>query len=120
MSGGVNPDMVLFVLILLAALASNLYAFFYMFRPWFRTPQGRALMLKSWGNAILLNMAAAYTIWGEYEGRHVVRLVGFSIFLAGIVYLLVTLLFSPGSRHYPPWNWSPRRMRTETDADPRP
>lgn len=110
-----DADGVLLVLILVAAVASNLYVFFYLFRPWFRTPQGRALMVKSIGNAILLDMAAAFTLWGDYSGRHVVRLVGFSIFLAGIVYLLVTLLFSPGARRYPPWNW--RRSRRD---DPRP
>lgn len=95
----------------IAAPASTLYAFFYMFRPWHTTPQGRALMVKSIGTAILLDMALLATMWPEYPGRDQVRIVAFSLWAVGIVYLLATLVFSPGARRYPPWNW--RRSRRD-------
>jgi membrane-bound metal-dependent hydrolase YbcI (DUF457 family) len=88
-----------------AAPASLLYAFLYFFRPWYSTPQGQALMLKSVGTAILLGMGLAATMWPHYPFRDEVRVLAFTLWAVGIVYLLGTLLFSPGSRRYPPWSW---------------
>lgn len=92
-------------LLWIAAPASLLYAFLYMWRPWFRTPQGQALAFKSWGSGILLGMGLAATMWPEYPYRDEVRAVAFTIWTIGIVYLLLALVFSPGARKYPPWNW---------------
>jgi hypothetical protein len=102
------------VMLWVAAPASALYAFFYMFRPWHSTPQGRALALKSWGTAILLGMGLAATMWPTYPFQDAIRLVAFTLWAVGIVYLLVTLLFSPGARRYPPWNWRRGRLREES------
>jgi hypothetical protein len=103
MSGDADGPLV--GLIILAAVVANLYAVFYTFRPWYRTPQGRALWVKAWGNTILLDMGLSFQIWGDYPGRHAVRLVGFSIFLVGITYLLISLLTSRGAEDYPPRSW---------------
>jgi hypothetical protein len=104
--------------LLVAAPASLLYAFFYAYRPWFHTAPGRALAIKSWGTALLLNMALLATIWPDYPGRDIVRLVAFVLWAIGIVYLLITLLFSAGARAYPPWNWrKSRREALKADGD---
>lgn len=109
-------DAAIFVLLTVSSVAAFLYFFFYLFRPWHSTQQGRALMTKAVGNVILLDMMAMpFAVFGEYPGRPIVRLVGFAIFTVGIVYLLLTLLFSPGAKDYPPWNW--RRSRR---INPRP
>lgn len=92
-------------------IPANLYALFYAFRPWYTTPQGRALMIKAAGNAILLDVIVASLWFGEdYPGRDVIRIVGFGLFTIGILYLLCSLIFSEGARRYPPWSWS-RRSR---------
>jgi hypothetical protein len=98
-------EVFLLVTLCVAAPAATFYAFFYVWRPWYSTPQGRALMLKSVGSAMLLDMALAAVLWPEYPGRDTVRVVAFTLWAVGIVYLLGTLLFSPGARAYPPWSW---------------
>lgn len=95
----------LLVTLWIAAPASTLYALFYAYRPWYSTPQGQALMLKSVGTAILLGMGLAATMWPGYPLRDEVRVLAFTLWAVGIVYLLGTLLFSPGARKYPPWSW---------------
>lgn len=118
-SGGPPSDVAIFTLLAVSAAASFLYFFFYMFRPWHSTAQGRALMTKAVGNVILLDlMAMPFALWGEYPYRSVVRLIGFSIFTVGIVYLLVTLLWSPGAKDYPPWSWRRRRMGDDREVAP--
>lgn len=83
-----EADVLVTVLVLTSAVPAFLYTLFYCFRPWTTTPQGRALMVKSWGNVILLGMAVAYALLGEYDARPVVRAIGFFIFTAGMWYLL--------------------------------
>lgn len=101
---------VLLVLFAVAAVAANLYVFFYWFRPWRSTRQGEALMVKGWGNLILLNLGLATLVLGEnYPGRQFFRVLGLTAFSVGITYLLATLIFSEGAREYPPYRW--RRQR---------
>lgn len=89
--------------------AINLYPLFYAFRPWRSTRQGQALMVKALGNVIIIDLTVAYLLFGDYAGRDVLRVIGFSVFLVGINYLLGTLIFSEGASEYPPWSWRRRR-----------
>lgn len=82
----------------IAAVAVNIYPFVYLTRPWWVTPAGRALMVKAWGNLILIDMSVAFVLWGEYAGREYVRAIGMTVFAAGMVYLLAVLLRTPGDR----------------------
>lgn len=101
-----ETEIVLLGLFTLAALAANAYVFFYWFRPWRSTRQGEALMVKGWGNAILLNLGFATLAFGEdYWGRDYFRVLGLTAFTVGIAYLLVSLLTSPGAEAYPPRTW---------------
>jgi putative copper export protein len=100
----------LLVILLILTPGSLAYALFYGFRPWRRTQQGRALMVKAISNALLLSMALAFMLFGDYPGREVIRLVGLCLLTVGTYYLLASLLFSPGARQYPPWSWF-RRTR---------
>lgn len=104
-----NAEAAIMVLLALVIPAANLYPLFYAFRPWRITPQGRALMIKALSNAILLDMALAVILFGDYAGREVVRIVGFSLLVVGINYLFVSMLTAPGARNYPPFTWRRRR-----------
>lgn len=85
--------------------AANMYALFYSFRPWRSTRQGQALMMKALGNVIIIDLTVAFMWFGDYPGRDLLRVVGFSLFWVGINYLLGSLIFSPGASEYPPWSW---------------
>jgi hypothetical protein len=99
-------DVVVFGMIVVSGLTYALYLFFYLFRPWFSTSQGRALMTKAVGNVVLIDaLALPFALFGDYPFRWLVRLVGMTIFTVGGVYLLVSLVFSPGAKKYPPWRW---------------
>lgn len=100
-----DRDAVLVVFVLVSAVMANAFALFYLYRPWRSTPQGRALMVKSWGNVIVLDMALAFALFGDYPGRMWIRLLGFGFFMVGISWLTLSLLFSPGAKKYPPWTW---------------
>lgn len=101
---------VVIVILLLGVLpAANLYPLFYAFRPWRSTPQGRALMVKAISNVILLDMAAAVLVFGDYAGRETVRVAGFALLFLGINYLFVSLLTAPGAEDYPPRSWRRKR-----------
>lgn len=104
-----TADYLVLALLCLAAPAVNLYPLLYAFRPWRSTPQGRALMVKALGNVIVIDVVLAYLAFGDYPGRDVVRVVGFGLFAAGIWYLFISLLTSPGSVNYPPRSWMRRR-----------
>jgi hypothetical protein len=99
----------LLVILLILTPGSLAYVFFYAFRPWRSTQQGRALMVKAVSNALLLVMALMFVIFDDYPGREVIRLVGLCLLTVGTYYLLSSLLFSPGARQYPPWTWLRRR-----------
>jgi hypothetical protein len=103
-------DWIVFGEIVVSAVVVAAYLFFYLWRPWYSNAQGRALMTKAVGNVILLDaLALPYAIFGDYPGRPYVRLVGMTIFMAGVTYLLVSMLTSPGARDYPPRSWLRRR-----------
>ena len=109
-------DTVVFVMMLVSGVALLLFVALYAFRPWRSTQQGRAVMTSAVGKVILLDvLALPFVVFGDYPFRWLVRLVGFGIFTVGSLYLLASLLFAPGSRLYPPWNWSRRRMLEERD-----
>jgi hypothetical protein len=92
----------------------NLYAVFYTLRPWAITAQGRALWVKAMGNVIVIDTAVAFFLFGEYPGRDFIRVVGMSMFMAGMWYLLLALLFSPGADRYAPWSWFRRRKARQS------
>lgn len=92
----------------------NLYALFYTLRPWSTTPQGRALWVKALGNVIVIDTAVAFFLFGDYPFRDFIRVVGMSVFMAGMWGLLLVLLFSPGADRYPPWSWMRRNKGDAT------
>lgn len=95
-----------FAIFIAAAVPVNLYPFFYAFRPWHTTAQGQALMVKAIGNVLVIDVALLTLVLGEdYPGRGLVRVIGFGMFLAGITYLFLSLVMSPGASKYPPWTW---------------
>lgn len=98
-------DTAVLVLVLVCLPAVNLYPAIYAARPWRSTRQGRALMIKAIGNMILIDMAFAAVVFGDYPYRDTIRIVGFSVFTAGIWYLFASLLTSPGAENYPPRTW---------------
>lgn len=104
-----TADRIMLWILVAAAPAVNLYPIFYAFRPWRSTPQGRALMVKSLGNVIVIDVVLAYVVFGDYAGRDFVRVIGFGTFTVGIWYLLTTLLTAPGAGRYPPRSWFRRR-----------
>lgn len=99
-------EQVLLVLFSIATLAANLWVFFYWFRPWRATQQGEALMVKGWGNVILLDLGFATLAFGEeYPGRDFFRVLGLTAFTIGICLLLSSLITAPGGEHFPPRSW---------------
>lgn len=92
-------DWIVFVLFLLSGVAVNIYVPIYMTRPWWTTPAGRAMMVKGWGNLILLDLGLTALLFGpDYPGRDVVRVIGMAVFTAGMWYLLLTMLRAPRTR----------------------
>lgn len=85
--------------LLVAAVAANIYVAVYLTRPWWTTAAGRALMVKAWGNVIVLDLTAAVILFGDYPGREWIRAVGLWIFAAGLWYLLIVLVRTPRCRH---------------------
>lgn len=88
-----------------AAIGSTLYFIFYAFRPWWLTAQGRALMVMSAGKVLWLDLTLAAVLWPTHLARPWVFAAAFTVWVVGIAYLLISLLFSPGSRKHPPWSW---------------
>lgn len=103
-----SVEAVIEVMLIGCAIPVNLYPAFYAFRPWWSTPQGRALMTKAVGNMILIDMILGFQLFGDYPGRTYVRLVGFGFFVVGTWWLLLSLLASPGAHRYPPRSWLDR------------
>lgn len=89
-------DTIVLVLFLAAGVAVNAYVAMYLTRPWWTTSAGRALMVKAWGNVILIDLALATLIFGEdYPGRSVIRVIGMAAFTTGVWYLLIVLIKTP-------------------------
>lgn len=100
---GTIADPIVTVLVVIAAVAVNVYPLLYLTRRWWVTAAGRAVMVKAWGNLILIDMALAVLIFGaDYPGRDVVRVVGMTVFTVGVWYLLVVLLRTPKRQHHDP------------------
>ena len=106
----IRVDLLAELLLFGCVIPVNLYPVFYLFRPWRPTEQGRALMVKAWGNALLIDMRiATVTLGDDYPGRDVVRAVGFALFAVGNWLLLIALLRSDDDEMYPPRSWIRRR-----------
>lgn len=103
-----TADVALLTCVGVSLAASLIYVAVYVRRPWRSTPQGKALMTRAVGDLIVLGMALTYALFGDYPFRAEVRLVGFGVFMTGTLYLLWSLLWSPGARDYPPWKWGRR------------
>lgn len=89
-------DIIVLCLFLAAGVAVNAYVLVYLTRPWWTTNAGRALMVKAWGNVILVDLALATLILGEdYPGRGVIRVIGMAAFTVGVWYLLIVLVRTP-------------------------
>ena len=85
------------ILLIIAGVAVNLYPLVYLTRPWYTTAPGRALMVKAWGNLILVDLSLALYIFGEdYPGREFIATIGLAVFASGVWYLLIVLLRTPG------------------------
>ena len=76
---------------------ANLFPVVYAFRPWRVTIEGRALMVKAWGNLILIDLYLGVLWAGDYPGREVVRAAGLAAFTYGLWWLFLVLL--KGSPH---------------------
>lgn len=111
------PEHWVYWLLLYVAVPANLYPLFYSFRPWRSTQQGQALMIKSIGNMMLIDIIVAFSLFGEYPGRAWLRAVAFTVFAAGTTYLLVTLLRAPNARRYPPYTWLRWTVRRKDPFD---
>jgi len=99
-------DLAAQILLITCVVPVNLYVLFYAFRPFWVTPQGRALMIKAAGNAVLLDLGLSVVIFGpDYMLRPYVRIAAFTLFGIGIWYLFIALMRSPASRDYPPYTW---------------
>lgn len=110
--GVIQVDLLIEALIVVCAIPANLYPAFYAFRPWWTTPQGKALMVKAVGNAILIDMGLSVVIFGDdYPMRWLVRVVGFALFGAGVWLLFLALLRSDCDGRYPPARWWRRLTR---------
>lgn len=79
-------------MLVLAGVAVNVYPFVYLTRPWTTTPAGRALMVKAWGNLVLIDMSLAAWLWPDYPGRWLIRNIGLTLFTVGVWALLLTLM----------------------------
>lgn len=105
-------DRIVFYEFLLSLIVSVIFVAVYAFRHWWSSPQGRALMIKSLGNSFLLSLGLATLMFGQHwTGRGTVRLIGMTLFCAGLCYLLHGMLFAPGAENYPPRSWVRRWVR---------
>jgi tellurite resistance protein TehA-like permease len=82
-------------LLLYIAIPVNIYPIVYARRAWYVTAPGRALMTKAIGNLILVDLIGAVVLFGDYEGRELLRTIGSIIFGTGVWYLLIALLRTP-------------------------
>lgn len=114
-------DGLVLALLVAAAVPVNIYPLVYLTRPWWVSAAGRALMVKAWGNLLLIDLFLASAVWGDYPGREAVRLAGLSLYLVGVWWLLIVLLRVP--RHMPLGGWDLRERppwRRDDDATGRP
>lgn len=88
------------ILILLAAPAATLYPLLFCLTApwrgagaWWRSPIGRALMTKAMGLALLIDLALLHRVVEPYPGQEAVRLVVFSLIVAGVWMALGALIY---------------------------
>lgn len=81
-----SPDAIAVVLIAAASIPATLFPLVYGFTsPWWRTPIGRALMVKAVGLALLIDISLVYNFFGDdYAARDAVRLGVFSLITVGV------------------------------------
>lgn len=110
-------DQWVYWVLLYVSIPANLYPLFYAYRPWRSTPQGRALMVMALGTMMLLNIIVAFSLFGEYPGRPILRALAFTVFAVGTTYLFVTLLHAPNAKRYPPFTWFRWVLRRKDPID---
>lgn len=91
-------DVVTAVQMWIAAVAVNSYVLVYLTRPWWTTAAGKALMVKGWGNVILIDLFIAVMVFGDYPGREWIRFAGLTVFDIGVWALLIVLIRTPRRR----------------------
>lgn len=80
-----TSDTAAFLLLCVAAIPCTLFPLvFGLTSPWYRSLIGRALLVKSVGLAMLVDISLAYRIFGaEYQGRDVIRIGVFALITVG-------------------------------------
>lgn len=80
-------------LLVVTVIPANLGPILYFLSgPWYSSPIGRALMIAWTSIGLLIDLALAFTIWGDYPGREVARLVVFAFLSVGLWYKLLALI----------------------------
>lgn len=80
------------VLVIAAFVGALLFVLRYLRTRWFSTPMGRHVMGFMVGLALILGLAAATTLWGEFANRNVIRFLTYAV-INGIVWWRVGMLF---------------------------
>lgn len=83
---------IILALLFLATPAQNFFAIRYgFFSPWWTTAIGRALMTKSTGLALVLDLAVIGLVAPEWWLRDPLRIIIYCILVIGIYYQLIVL-----------------------------
>lgn len=83
------------LVILLAVIPATFYPIIYARRPWTQTAPGRALMVKSVGNLLLVDTAAILWFWPSFPFRTLLATAGAFVFTFGLWFLLIALIRTP-------------------------
>lgn len=93
-------DAIAVALIVIAAPPATMFPIVYAFRPWHQSLIGRALMTKSIGIALLIDISLAYRFLGDdYPARDYVRIGVYALIAAGIWFQFIAMVRAP---HRPP------------------
>ena len=89
-----SADAMAVTLVALMAFPATMFPIIFgLTGPWWRTLVGRALMTKSVGLALLIDISLLYTIFGDdYAARDAVRLGVYGFILAGVWLQFIALV----------------------------
>lgn len=101
-----SADVAALILTFLAAPPLTLFVPYYGWvarRSWWRNPAGRAVMVSTFGLALLVDISVLYLVFGDdYPGRDAVRLTVYSLIVAGAYLILGALIYeSRKGRQHP-------------------